>query len=703
MNLLYYLAEANIYLGVFYLAYCLLLSKETYYQLTRTYLLFSCAVAFTLPVLQVGVLKPVEVAVTSTINYTVPAYTEPLITNYVNTAPVVVEHHLTIQDYMVYAYFLGACILFLMLVVKLFSLLKMMRNAQTVNELKYKVVYLPKTGVAFSFFNYLFIGDNAPGANTIIRHELVHIRQKHSFDIIFLEVLKVINWFNPFVYLLQNSLKTVHEYIADEQTAALEADALAYATFLVNNAYGTDGPAFTHSFFNYNMLKKRIVMLNRRRSGRIARLKYLVVLPLFAGLLCVSTLAFSKTYGWVDLDPAKPVKTDVNKISHSLIKASQVRDQLTIHPKPDKIVSATAPDISYVITPQTEIFHLKEINDGLNKQGFKLGLNAKMHEQEILAIRLTIETSPQLNWHQKVSAFFTMDDLKKTGDVIVIAASKTQKKLLLYIAKATSVNPSKLSSLDLKAYNISAPNKLSINDKDPHSGTVTTIGIHNATLDLNKDGVKHPRPLFFIDGEKFVFSKTQEAQLSAGALISTTADSMVTYPTGNTYAVAKWGKEAENKNVILLFGNASINVVDTVAKPDWLVKYFAGNVKYPATDRAQHVAGRVITIFAVDADHNLQYAKVVRTPSDAMGDEIVRVLKKCTELYMLKPGIQYTLPISYTLDDGNGGDVLPITQKLPKVHDPNSGVYNPNSMDIDNLPTGLVLNEIVIRGYIKKK
>src|ERR1700753_2624509 len=116
MNLLYYLAEANIYLGVFYLAYCLLLNKETYYQLNRAYLLFSCAAAFVLPVLQVGALKPVETAVNTTLNYTLPAYTEQLpVTNYVNTAPVVVEHHLTVQDYLVYAYLLGAVVLFAML------------------------------------------------------------------------------------------------------------------------------------------------------------------------------------------------------------------------------------------------------------------------------------------------------------------------------------------------------------------------------------------------------------------------------------------------------------------------------------------------------------------------------------------------------------------------------------------------------------
>ncbi|MBC7401098.1 MAG: hypothetical protein H7289_14255, partial [Mucilaginibacter sp.] len=313
MNWLYYLAEANLYLGVFYLAYCLFLTKETYYQLTRVYLLFACVASFTLPVLQIGALKPVEAAVTTTASYTLPEYTAPQGFTPIITAPVAIEHHLTVDDYLMYIYLAGACIVFLMLMLKLFTLFKLIANAKRIERDKHKLVYLPQTNVAFSFFNYLFIGAEAEGANTIIRHELVHIRQKHSVDIVFLELLKVISWFNPFIYLLQNSLKTVHEYIADEQTAAYETDALTYSSFLVNNAYGAGGSSITHSFFNYNLLKKRIVMLNQKRSGNLARLKYLVTVPVCAGLLCASTLAFSKTYGWVDIDPAKAVKLEVIK------------------------------------------------------------------------------------------------------------------------------------------------------------------------------------------------------------------------------------------------------------------------------------------------------------------------------------------------------------------------------------------------------
>src|ERR1700712_5636012 len=167
MNWLYYVAEANLYLGVFYLAYCLFLTKETYYQLTRAYLLFACIASFTLPVLQIGVLKPVEVAAVTTVNYALPEYIAPQEYIPINTAtPVVIKQHLTVDDYLVYAYFIGAGIIFFMLMVKLYVLFKLMRNAKRIAQDKHQLIYLPETNVAFSFFNFLFIGTQASGSDT---------------------------------------------------------------------------------------------------------------------------------------------------------------------------------------------------------------------------------------------------------------------------------------------------------------------------------------------------------------------------------------------------------------------------------------------------------------------------------------------------------------------------------------------------------
>jgi hypothetical protein len=308
MNWLHYILEANLYLSIFYIGYCLVLNKETHYALNRAYLIGSCMLAFVLPFLQLGVLKhpaPVlQQQVLTTVNY-IPVQQQQ-VTYAIAQKPVI---NFTWQDGILYLYLFGVVVLFAIFMVKLYRLYVLSRSKSTrAND--YNLVEIDGQDTAFSFFNYLFINVDVAAAETIIRHELVHIRQKHSADILFVELLKIVCWFNPFIYLLQISLKAVHEYIADEKTAG-STDVSDYSTFLVNNAYGLGGSSITHSFFNYNLLKRRIIMLHQKRSGGLARLKYLVAVPICAGLLCVSTLAFSKTYGWVDLAPAgiKPAAT----------------------------------------------------------------------------------------------------------------------------------------------------------------------------------------------------------------------------------------------------------------------------------------------------------------------------------------------------------------------------------------------------------
>jgi beta-lactamase regulating signal transducer with metallopeptidase domain len=299
MNWLHYLLEANLYLVVFYTGYCLFLNKETYYTLNRAYLLLSCILSFLLPVMQIGALKPAESGVVKVI-LLAPSGLKSVTAE---DSPVSYITHITVDDVLLYTYLLGVMVLALILIFKIFRLIKMTRATIALVDNKYKLIGIDGSNTAFSFFNYLFIGTKTAGSDIIIRHELVHIRQKHSADIIFMELIKIINWFNPFIYLMQISLKTVHEYIADEQTAAHETDALTYSSFLVNNAYGLNGSSVTHSFFNYNLLKKRIIMLNQKRSGSLARLKYLMAVPICAAALCASTLGFSKTYALIDLAP----------------------------------------------------------------------------------------------------------------------------------------------------------------------------------------------------------------------------------------------------------------------------------------------------------------------------------------------------------------------------------------------------------------
>jgi outer membrane biosynthesis protein TonB len=766
MNWLHYLAEANLYLGVFYLAYCLLLSRETYYQLNRLYLIAGCMISFVLPVLQLGFIKPAEVAATVPFDYAAPVEQLPQLPVTTIAVPVVAENQLSVNEYLWYAYLLGACVLFILLAIKLYSLLKLVKGAQCTAHNQYKLVTLPQTDIAFSFFNYLFIGADASGANTIIRHELVHIRQKHSVDIVFLELLKIINWFNPCIYLLQNSLKTVHEYIADEQTAAFETDALTYSTFLVNNAYGSSGSSITHSFFNYNLLKKRIIMLNQKRSGSLARLKYLIAVPICAGFLCASTLAFSKDYGW-DIAPASPAEVKA--------AAKEPSSKKLVIPIP----SFTTPGYEYL---NHNVMKAVTYNPAENDKGtfvivgFNVGDNGKLSDIRIeksggkdydlkalkayTSFNMPIKDKP--GHRRSVIIFYNGQPTAETdpvrlapdcvGSWVICGGAFTYKtrrtikgfeydeyleninnkfnaRVVVYDANGKYVhiseNQATVAELALlkNKYGYSFPSlpntkvklsppvrpKPAPRKRDKNGAYVSEGRLNNGPVPIQTIAPAGTKALFIVDGKKYEFTPEILAKYNAKSLLYMSCDKMVVYDQGNAYAQKTWGKYGK---VAVLTGNASINIVENpfgkenqaatpdTAKSDWqkLGIYFSRNIKYPSADRQETIGGRVITLFSVNADHTLQYAKVIRMPSAAMGNEVIRVLKKCAELDILTPGRQYVLPVTFSLGYEDSSEII----NLKSRGTGEAEIYNPNGIDISPDKEGRSLADIVIRGYVKK-
>lgn len=323
MNWIKYLLEANLYLALFYAAYYLLLRRETHYQLNRVYLLCSSLMAFIIPLTQLSFLKPAPGKAQSVQMHDAAS---------VVIAPyAAVGNHsgsLTTVNYYVMVYFVVSFILMLLFSIRVIQLVRLAKTGRHISMPNFKLVEISEDNRAFSFFNYLFIGRELSSSSTVIEHELVHIRQYHSADIIYLELLKIICWFNPVVYLLQHSLKEVHEFIADSHIATSQQNVDDYTDFLIGNAYGLPETALTNNFFNHNLLKTRIMMLHQKPSGSLAKLKYLLALPLLAGMLCISTLGFTKNYAMIDLTPAYA------KVIDSTVKAPPMPQHTTPPPPP---------------------------------------------------------------------------------------------------------------------------------------------------------------------------------------------------------------------------------------------------------------------------------------------------------------------------------------------------------------------------------
>lgn len=321
MEWLYYLLEANLYLLLFYGFYRLLLQHETFYNSNRYYLMLSSVTAFILPVLQLGFLNPVPIV--DNILFPPPIlYTEEQLSKIsVSTIQETIDY--TSYLYPVYL-FIALCFA-AKLVFNISKIIRLWIKAKKQTNGKVTLIELTNEKSAFSFFNLLFIHPHLAEKQTVLKHEMVHIKQKHSLDILFFEILQIVCWFNPFIYFMKKDIKLLHEYIADELSTNADMQKHEYAMFLIENSFGVIPTPLTNQIFNQSILKRRINMLNKKRTAGWARLRLLLALPMVMGMLCVSTLAFTKDYGYIDLLPEKS-KAD-NNLNQQVPKTQHPKKQ----------------------------------------------------------------------------------------------------------------------------------------------------------------------------------------------------------------------------------------------------------------------------------------------------------------------------------------------------------------------------------------
>jgi N-acetylmuramoyl-L-alanine amidase len=147
-------------------------------------------------------------------------------------------------------------------------------------------------GTPFSFGRYLFwnpaIDVESPDGRRILRHELVHIREWHSLDKVFMQLVLVFAWFNPLFWLIRHELRLIHEFIADRK-AVKDGDASALASMILQAAYPGRFNSFTNPFFHQS-IKRRIRMLTTFKSTRATYISRLLVLPLAAVLVMAFSL-----------------------------------------------------------------------------------------------------------------------------------------------------------------------------------------------------------------------------------------------------------------------------------------------------------------------------------------------------------------------------------------------------------------------------
>ena len=276
-----FLFKVNMALLLFCAGYYLVLRHLTFYSLNRVYLITAIVFASIYPKIDLtafaqgheNITLPVQTVI---LNWQVPAI-KPL-------AEPQYWQWITVM------FWAGAALLGIRLFVQLFSLLKLHRKSVAANVLNHEVRLIDGQAAPFSFWRSIYVNpaNHTPAdLEAILLHEQVHVNGWHTVDILLAELSSIFYWFNPGVWLMKKAVRENIEFITDRKILNKGIDTKAYQYSLVNVSFNTTTPGIVNHF-NISTIKKRIIMMNAKRSSKVNLTRYTFVVPAVALLLVFS-------------------------------------------------------------------------------------------------------------------------------------------------------------------------------------------------------------------------------------------------------------------------------------------------------------------------------------------------------------------------------------------------------------------------------
>ncbi|WP_333625651.1 M56 family metallopeptidase [Sphingobacterium siyangense] len=307
-SLLTYIIQVNLLLGIIYLGYIGLLKGLTFYVLNRVYFLAGGLFAFIYPFLDLKSLFVQRGLNMGAVGEQISLYiTEPE-----------VQQQLTLGRLMEIVFMVGAIVLLLKFVFQLLSLLRIHLNSRSDQWRTYlfRNVLIPI--VPFSFLNKIYVnkGQHVDAElKDIFKHEDIHVKGLHSLDILLFEMILVCCWYNPFVWLMRRAIRQNLEFLTDQQVLDKGIDKQTYQYSLLNVSKKGTSVGLSNQF-NFKLLKRRIMMMNKKRSSKIELSKYAFLLPVF--LLTGAAFTVSKAEGSIEGVVEKVNETAVIQLNKDL-------------------------------------------------------------------------------------------------------------------------------------------------------------------------------------------------------------------------------------------------------------------------------------------------------------------------------------------------------------------------------------------------
>lgn len=315
-SFLIYIVQSGLCLAIFYLVYELFLKRETYFQLNRIFLVSGLLLSFFIPAFPI----------------TSPFKTPAAIIKFdYASIPSASVRGFGSADFLYVLYGIGVLVFLLRFGLQLAKLRRVVRTHGIRRFCGVKIVAVDRLFSPFSFLDIIFI-NREPSIDANLRrilvHEQVHIRQQHTLDVLLLEIVLSLQWFNPFIWPYKKALQETHEYLADSGVIAHGFNSVKYQLLMFEQHVGASLFELGNNF-KKSQIKRRIMMLSKIKSPPVAKLKLLLALPLVIALALICAeprvAAGTSTFGEKS-GPADPTQAKVSEVKEefdNLIAAEQ--------------------------------------------------------------------------------------------------------------------------------------------------------------------------------------------------------------------------------------------------------------------------------------------------------------------------------------------------------------------------------------------
>lgn len=675
MTIILYLVQVTTCLAIFYGFYHLFLRKETLFHTNRMYLMSTLIVSLILPAVKIYVdaqQAASNVVVASSV----------YVGNYMHqfSATISTPHAKAIPWFKILGaiYLTGVAVMATRLLLAFKQILEIRKEGEKSTINGHTCVLSEKVRSPFSFFNTIYLPTdhdfNEDELNEVIAHEMAHVSGWHTWDVLLMELLCVKLWPSPMIYLYRKSLKEVHEYVADAAVLK-ETPWENYAQLLVSQQHNQLQNILSNQLI-YSQLKKRLLMMNKERSGFAARYKYLGFIP----VLLVALLFFSFR--------EKPISVEAQALSDHLV---QETDTVILYLTDDKRVFIGSQEVS---KDEIELKVMEATKGMSDPVVIVMPENSKEVTVGELADIMQVGTKMHMNWIGLIDDEGKFDAFKsaiKDGDFVFTGDTLDETTVVAY--RKNKLLPAAVSSLQLQDHEspvFPGCRGITASEQD-QCGTTKLWEYINANLvypePLRKAGIQGVVVVKFTvstDGLVKDVSISKSLQPDADDVVMKIVNDMNT-KVGKWQPAMKEGKpiDAELCLPVKFALNDDDSPKEVLTEVDELPRFpgcehidnadernacasqklfefIYSNIKYPKEARDRNVEGMGIIQFVVNEEGSISDIKVVRSPGIEINEELLRIMNTMAAL----PGkwvparkegkpvaFQFTLPVKFKLQD----------------------------------------------------